>query len=77
MYVMKIFAHSRDCNDVIVTKNDEVLFHEDGYVPEFVTSIGRGDDWNFSVDMETGQILNWDKNQILEFNRYMIENSQS
>lgn len=60
---LSIYAHSRDCNEFLVTDHEGNQFNltdqTQGYVPRGI-GIGGGDVVNLLIDIETGQILNWD-----------------
>lgn len=53
------------CSDLCYTEFEE--FSKDGYVPENI-GIGGGDYIELEIDIETGQILNWNttEDQIIE-----------
>ena len=63
--VLSYNAHSRDMNWFSFVKDGKVIHEEDScYVPDF---IGGGDDVVLKIDVETGQILNWDKDAVKEY----------
>ena len=57
----KILSVSAKCSDLCsieyVDENGKIIEH-DGYVPENI-GVGGGDYIDFEIDVETGQILNW------------------
>lgn len=54
MRTLKIFAHSRDCNNFIMPNGSEL----EGYVLEGI-GIGGGDDIEITIDIDTGKIVGW------------------
>lgn len=76
MKILKIYSHSRDCNDVKFVDSDgtETVLTEFsmGYVP-YGLNLGGGDDLQFEVDITTGQILNWDAVKVNARIETMIE----
>lgn len=64
---LTILAHSRDCNSMNVVHADgwelNLAAFTHGYVP-LGMCIGGGDDVELEIDIETGQILNWDASKV-------------
>ena len=52
--IIKIQAHSRDCNFITFPNNET----HDGYVPKNL-GIGGGDEINLEIDIDTGKIVGW------------------
>ena len=69
---MKIFINAKcsDCCHVRVEdKNDNSLYDDNGYVPDFL-SIGKwGDYIQLTIDNETGKILNWKPIKVSDFKK--------
>ncbi len=59
--ILEISAKCSDCCSVNIRDGNENIMESIGYVPRFIPG-GGGDYLNLSIDMETGQILNWPKN---------------
>lgn len=58
---MRVIQFSCKCSDMSGTRftiDGHEVFNTDGYVPSFLP-FGDGDYVVFTVDLDTGQILNW------------------
>lgn len=62
--VMKMYLKVRDdfCAEFVDTNNNSILNYE-GYVPSFMPEEHYGDYVYLNIDIDTGQILNWDKDK--------------
>ena len=58
-----ISAHARDCFGMTVVDKNGKTYDYDGYVPHVINggyeTEGTSDDLHYIIDIETGQILNW------------------
>lgn len=62
-------AHCRDCFvGTLLTKDEEPIAEHIGYVPGNL-GIGGGDEVTLTIDLETGQIVDWKPVYISSFNR--------
>lgn len=64
---LTIYAHSRDCNDFIVTDAEgsefDLTAQTNNYVPRGL-GVGGGDAVQLTIDIETGRVLNWDAEKV-------------
>lgn len=59
-------AWARDLHTLSFADRDNYELHEvQGYMPSGL-SLGRGDETTFTVDVETGTIVGWNKEKFLE-----------
>jgi len=61
---MKVIAISAKCNDRCVVGFPDGTNHF-GYVPRGI-GIGDGDYLSLNVDLDTGRIIDWDREAVLE-----------
>jgi hypothetical protein len=58
--VLKIHAKCRDCcSATLLDQQGKVIKEHDGYVPDFMPGQHYGDYIILDIDVDTGQILNW------------------
>lgn len=58
---IEVIAHCRDCCIVqLMNGVGDIIHDHDGYVPDFLPG-HHGDSLELTIDIETGQILNWPK----------------
>lgn len=64
--VLKIYAHSRDCNGVYVVDEagNETALADGDYVP-YGIGIGGGDSVELEIDVASGLIVGWDPEKFL------------
>ena len=67
-----ISAKCSDLFDMIVIENGNTIKELEGSVP-YVDGLGGGDYVEMKIDIETGQILNWDKEAMCEYITKMKE----
>jgi len=64
---MKILMINAKCSDSCITTisdNSLTVYEKDGYVPK-IRGVGNGDYINLKIDIETGTVLNFNKEDIL------------
>lgn len=59
MRVIRFSCKCSDMSDTAYFVDEKKVFSTDGYVPSFLPFGGDGDYVAFSVDLDTGQILDW------------------
>jgi hypothetical protein len=66
MKKVHIYAKHNDLAALEVYDGDKKIFEKDGYLPSEFLSITNGDELDFVIDIETGRILNWDKEKFIK-----------
>lgn len=60
-----VSAWARDCHTISFADRDHYELHEhQGYMPKGL-QLGEGDETTFTIDVETGTIVGWDKEKFL------------
>ena len=61
-----IQTHSRDCHFIQYIEDNKTVFEHDGYMIDIPTIGAKGgDDAFFAIDVETGQIKNWNAEKVI------------
>lgn len=72
-----IIGKTSNCCRILITNKDGTIIGSGGYPPRFITDNNYGSEHiSIEFDMETGQILDWDrrKEQLKEFIERQVAN---
>lgn len=69
MIKIRIYAKHNDLFSTTVIENDKVIYDKDDYSPgdEYLSICSSSDELEFEIDLETGQIIDWDMAKALNF----------
>lgn len=70
---LKIHLKVRDefCASLTDQDGEEIFVQEDGYVPSFMPGDHFGDYVILDIDMDTGQVVNWEKPDAEEIEKWI------
>jgi hypothetical protein len=72
---IQVYAKPSDCGVYSLLDRDGRQLHEvDGYVPRWFPGDNYGDYIILNIDIDTGQILNWQPPTAAQLERWMDEN---
>lgn len=72
---LQVKVSDRFAGDLIDAQGDTVKEYE-GYVPDFFPGEHYGDYLILNIDLETGQILNWQKPSAEELQNFITSNDE-